>query len=192
MDIPTLINTEKELFSKIEFSDYDVLVPFICLRSGRCCRTYMPHVPEKDVLAIARFLHWSEEATFSRYSACFRKCVASHAEPCIFLSRDNLCRIYNHPLRPSVCKLYPFSYESSDVTCPGYREHHRLIAVLTAFDTPSQIYDSSFYPNLSLRPVPLYKWEDIIDIFRSGKPSPELEHKFIAWNYRKSPYLHAA
>src|SRR5512137_2451002 len=98
MDIPTLINTEKELFSKIEFSEYDVLVPFICLKTGRCCKTYMPHVPEMDVLAIARFLHWSEEDTFSRYSACFRKCIASHPEPCIFLNKNNLCRIYNHPL----------------------------------------------------------------------------------------------
>ena len=187
MDIPTLINTERELFSKIEFSEYDVLVPFICLKNGRCCKTYMPHVPEMDVLAIARFLHWSEEDTFSRYSACFRKCIASHAEPCIFLNENNLCRIYDHPLRPPVCKLYPFSYESSDVRCPGYQEHRRLVAVLTAFGTPYQIYDSSFCPDLSLRPLPFYKWKDVIDIFRSCNPSPELEHKFIAWNCRKSP-----
>lgn len=189
MDIPTLIDTDMELFSKIEFSDYDVLVPFICLKTGRCCKTYMPHIPEKDMLAIARFLRWSEEDTFSRYNACFRKCLASHPEPCIFLNKNSLCQIYNHPLRPSVCMLYPFSYRSSDESCPGYKEHQRLIAILTAFDAPSRIYDSSFCPNLSLRPIPSYKWKDIIDIFRSGKPSPESEHKFIAWNRRKTPYL---
>lgn len=182
MEIHTVINTKKELFSKIEFPNYDVLVPFICLKTGRCCKTYMPHVSEKDVLAIAHFLHWSVEDTFNSYSACFRKCVSSHPEPCIFLNKDNLCRIYDHPLRPPVCKLYPFSYESSDESCPGYKEHHRLVIVLTTIDTPSQIYDSSFCPSLSLRRIPSHKWDEIIDIFRSGKPSPELEHKFVAWN----------
>jgi Fe-S-cluster containining protein len=183
MEIPTVINTKKDLFSKIEFPDYDVLVPFICLKTGRCCKTYMPHVPEKDMQSFAHFLHWSMEDMFDSYSTCFRKSISSHREPCIFLNKDNRCRIYDHPLRPTVCTLYPFSYGGSDESCPGYQEHHRLIIILTTIEIPCQIYDSSFCPNPSLRRIPSHKWHEIIDILRNGRMSSEMEHTFIAWNH---------
>jgi len=182
MEIPTVINTQKALFSKIEFVDYDVLVPFVCLKCGRCCKTYMPHIPEKDMPALARFLRWSMEDMFNSYSARFRENISSHRKPCIFLNEDNLCRLYNNPLWPPVCRLYPFSFGGSDKSCPGYQDHHRFIVILTTIDVPCQIYDSSFCPNLSLRRIPSHKWHEIIDIFLNGRPSSEMEHKFIAWN----------
>ncbi|MEN6317951.1 MAG: YkgJ family cysteine cluster protein [Syntrophaceae bacterium] len=183
MEISTVINTTKELFSKIEFADYDVLIPFICLKSGRCCKTYMPHIPEKDMPTLALYLHWPMEDMFNSYSVRFRENISSHRKPCIFLNEDNLCRLYNHPLRPPVCRSYPFSYEGSDESCPGYQEHHRLIVILTTIDVPCQIYDSSFCPNLSLRRIPSHKWREIIDFLWDSKLSSELEHKFIAWNH---------
>jgi Fe-S-cluster containining protein len=131
---------------------------------------------------IARYLRWPMEDMFNSYSVRFRENISSHRKPCIFLNENNLCRLYNHPMRPPVCRSYPFSYEGSDESCPGYQEHHRLIVILTTIDIPCQIYDSSFCPNFNLRRIPSHKWHEIIDILRSEKLSSDMKHKFITWN----------
>jgi hypothetical protein len=51
-----LIEKNKYLFSKIELADYDIVVPFVCRRDGSCCRTYMSHIPEKDLIEFADYL----------------------------------------------------------------------------------------------------------------------------------------
>ncbi len=179
----SVINQEKGLFSKIEGAEYDILVPFVCLKTGRRCKSYMPGIPERNIMEIAHDLHQDEGDLFAAYMSCFRKSMTSHPEPCIFLDKNNLCRIYEHPLRPAVCRLYPFSFGGADKICPGYREHFRLVELLIGRESPCQIYDASFCPNLNLRRIPDQDWPEILETFQASGPSADLEKKFIEWNH---------
>jgi Fe-S-cluster containining protein len=180
----SMIDPQKGLFSKIECRRYDILIPFVCLKSGRRCKSYMPSIPERNLMILAHDLHREEADMFREYSLCYRKSMTSHPVPCIFKSQNNLCLIYNHPLRPDVCRLYPFSFGGADETCPGYQEHHRLVELLTSREWPCRTYDSSFCPNLVLRCIPDQNWQEILETFRKGRPRPELEKKFIEWNHQ--------
>ena len=179
----SVINQKKGLFSKIEGAAYDILVPFVCLKTGRRCKSYMPGIPERNLMEIAHDLHQDEGELFGAYMSCFRKSITSHPEPCIFLDEKNLCRIYEHPLRPDVCRLYPFSFSGADGNCPGYQEHKRFLTILSHHSSPCQIYDASFCPNLEVRRIPDQAWPEILNNFQAGKPFAEMEKKFIEWNH---------
>ena len=179
----SVIDPKKGLFSKIECQRYDILVPFVCLKTGRRCKSYMPSIPERNLVILARDLHREEAVLFREYSLCYRKSMTFHPVPCIFLSENNLCLIYNHPLRPDVCRLYPFSFGGADEICPGYQEHRRLFELLIGRESPCRIYDSSFCPTLNLRHIPDQDWSEILEIFQKGNPQTELEQRFIEWNH---------
>lgn len=183
LEIKDVTDAGKSLFTKIEGVQYDILVPFVCLKTGRRCKSYMPGIPEKNLMILARDLHREEADLFREYSLCYRKSMTSHPVSCIFQSENNLCLIYNHPLRPDVCRLYPFSYGGADETCPGYQEHRRLVERLVGRESPCQIYDASFCPNHDLRRIPDQNWYEILETFRAGRPFAELEKKFIEWNH---------
>jgi Fe-S-cluster containining protein len=183
LNITDVIDMGNGLFSKIEGNTYDILVPFVCLKTGGCCSAYMPMMLEKDLMQLAHDLHEDEGELFGAYMSCFRKSISSHPEPCIFLDQNNLCRIYKHPLRPAVCRLYPFSYGGGGEKCPSYREHKRFMTILSHHSPPCQIYDASFCPNLDLRRIPDQDWPEILEIFRAGRPFAEMEKKFIEWNH---------
>jgi Fe-S-cluster containining protein len=188
--LPT-INPQKDLFSKIEAVAYDILVPFVCVKTGGCCSIYMPLIPERHLMQIAHDLHQDEGELFDAYMSRFRKNMTSHPEPCIFLDQHNLCRIYEHPLRPDVCRLYPFSYEGGAEKCPSYQEHKRLLKILFQHCPLCQIYDASFCPNLDVRRIPDQDWPEILEIFRAGRPFAEMERKFIEWNHQPQGGDHA-
>lgn len=134
-------------------------------------------------MEIAHDLHQDEGELFTAYMSCFRKSISSHPEPCIFLDENNLCRIYEHPLRPDVCRLYPFSFSGTDGNCLGYQEHNRFLTILSHHSAPCKIYDSSFCPNFEVRRIPDQAWPEILEIFREGRPLAEMEKKFIEWNH---------
>jgi Fe-S-cluster containining protein len=183
LEIKNVIDIGKSLFSKIEGTAYDILIPFVCLKTGGCCSVYMPLIPERNLMAIAHDLHQDEDELFDACMSRFRKNMTSHPEPCIFLDQNNLCRIYEHPLRPAVCRLYPFSYGGGAEKCPSYREHKRIMTLLTHCRPPCQIYDASFCPNRDVRRIPDHDWPEILETFRAGKPFAEMEKKFIEWNH---------
>lgn len=183
MNITDLIDIKNDLFSKIEGGTYDILVPFVCLKTGGCCSVYMPLIPENNLMKIAHDLHQDENELFAAYMVRFRKNMTTHPEPCIFLDENNLCRIYEHPLRPDVCRLYPFSYNGAAEKCPSYREHKRFLTILIHHRPPCLIYDASFCPNRNMRRIPHGEWPGILEAFRSGGPFAELEKKFIEWNH---------
>ena len=183
MKIQDVIDMKKGLFSKIEAVAYDILVPFICLKTGGCCSVYMPLIPERNLMEIAHDLCQDEGELFCAYMSCFRKSITSHPDPCIFLDKNNLCRIYEHPLRPAVCRLYPFSFGGGAEKCPSYQEHKRFLTILTHHSPPCQIYDASFCPNPDLRRISDHDWPEILETFRAGGPFTELEKKFIEWNH---------
>jgi Fe-S-cluster containining protein len=182
--IQDVIDIKTVLFSKIEGPAYDILVPFVCLKTGGCCSIYMPLIPERDLMEIAHDLHQDEGELFGAYMSCFRKSISTRPEPCIFLDQNNLCRIYEHSLRPSVCRLYPFSYGGGAERCPSHQQHKRFLSILSRHIPLCQIYDASFCPNLDARRIPDQDWPEILETFRKGRPRPELEKKFIEWNHQ--------
>lgn len=183
LEIKDVIGIGSRLFSKIEGVQYDILVPFVCLKTGRRCKTYMPGIPERNLMILARDLHREEADLFREYSLCYRKSMTAHPVPCIFQGENNLCLIYHHPLRPAVCRLYPFSFGGGDETCPGYQEHRRLVERLIGRESPCQIYDASFCPNLEVRRIPEQDWPEILETIQACRPSAEMEKKFIEWNH---------
>lgn len=183
MNITDVIDLRKDLFSKIEGADHDILVPFVCLKTGGCCSVYMPLIPENNLMQIAHDLHEDEGKLYNACMSRFLKNMTSHPEPCIFLDQNNLCRIYKHPLRPAVCRLYPFSFGGGGDKCPSYREHKRLLTILMDRSAPCRIYDASFCPNHDLRRIPDQNWSEILEVFQAGRPYAEMEKKFIEWNH---------
>lgn len=183
MNIMDVIDMRKDLFSKIECATYDILVPFVCMKTGGCCSVYMPFIPETDLLQIALDLHEDECRLYDACRSRFRINISTHPKPCIFLDHNNLCRIHEHPLRPAVCRLYPFSYGGAAEKCPSYREHKRFITLLTPPGPACELYDASFCPNREVRPIPDREWSRILEIFQRGGPFPEMKEKFILWNH---------
>ena len=179
-----MIEKNKYLFSKMELADYDIVIPFVCRRDGCCCRTYMPHIPEKDLSELADYLGRQPVELFREYMACLRKNATLDPGPCIFLSTDCLCLIYRHPLRPPVCYLYPFSYGTKVMACGGYRDHDRIVNAFLSRQSRFGLYDSSFCPNLNCRPIPDREWESIRNIMEETQPSEAMRRAFTTLNGR--------
>lgn len=179
----SFIDPKRGLFSKIESPCFDILVPYVCMREGLCCRVYMPFFQERDILEIAHDLHEDEGSLYRAAMLRFRINMTTRPKPCIFLDENNLCRIYRHPLRPDVCRLYPFSFGGGAEKCSSYREHKRITNLLADLFSTCLVYDSSFCPNRQVRLIPDADWPDILSVFKRGMPHAEIEEKFIAWNH---------
>ena len=65
MEIKDVIYIGKSLFTKIEGVKYYILVPFVCLKTGGCCKVYMPLIPERNLMEIAHDLRQDEEELFA-------------------------------------------------------------------------------------------------------------------------------
>ena len=110
------------LFTKIEFRDFDIVVPFVCTCCGWCCEHYLPRFTEREVLRIAGDAHLQCDDTLRQYLEGYEKKRHGRDVSCIFLLGNGLCGIHDHPLRPEVCRLYPFSFRDGDERCPPFRE----------------------------------------------------------------------
>ena len=93
------------LFTKIEFRDFDVVVPFLCTCCGWCCEHYLPRFTEREVLRIAGDAHLQCEDTLRQYLEGYEKKRHGRDVSCTFLLASGLCGIHDHPLRPEVCRL---------------------------------------------------------------------------------------
>ncbi len=150
------------LFTKIEFTDFDLFIPFFCHKCAFCCSTYIPSISHVNLEIIFHHLNLEEREWFASYAACYRKKLTGHPEPCIFL-KEKKCMIYFHPLRPDVCRLYPFSFDKPQIRgCPGYDEHQKIIRLAIGDRAYSDMYDSSFCPERPVRPIPDRAWCSIL------------------------------
>jgi hypothetical protein len=61
-------------------------------------------------------------------------------------------------------------------------EHHHLLDCLVAGEREYNVYDSSFCPNLDLRPIPEERWLDILKRFQSASSLPGLAVAFVVLN----------
>lgn len=180
------IEPGKYLFSKIEYRDYDIILPFSCRKTGSCCNIYVPRIPYDHLEVLAKYLELPAEEFIADYRFCYGRKLRGQAVRCPLLDNHNLCRIYHHFLRPWACYLFPFSYEGEEIqSCPTHVEHRRLLDCLVAGEKECHLYDASFCPNLDLRPVPEEKWLDILRRFQSAPSLPETAIAFIALNEPK-------
>ncbi|HVO65458.1 MAG TPA: YkgJ family cysteine cluster protein, partial [Syntrophales bacterium] len=120
-----------------------------------------PRIPTEDLITIAKDLKFSSEGLISLYSNIYLKRLCGKTEPCLFLDNRRLCMIYGHPLRPDVCRLYPFSFGGTDADCDAYLEHKRVVEILLADEKSFEIYDASFCPNRNVRLISDSKWPQI-------------------------------
>jgi Fe-S-cluster containining protein len=177
-----MINTRDVIFTKIELPGNDIVVPFICRKCGTCCMTYIPRISAEDLMTISQYLKWPPEDLISRHTDAYLKRLRGKPEPCVFLDDQRLCRIYNHPLRPDVCRLYPFSFCGTDADCAAYREHKRLVEILLMNENSFEIYDASFCPNRDVRLIPDSEWPGVCGKLRLANASREMIRTFLMLN----------
>lgn len=169
------------LYTRIRYERFDLFVPFLCRKCGKRCRTYIPWFTEKHIQEISDYLGIP-------FAECFRRCrdrrrpgTPGAALSCPFFSkRDRLCGIY--PLRPDVCRLYPFSFGGGDLSCPEYRRHVRIVERMTRGETVRDVYDPSFRPAAELRPVPAEERGRMLEKFLRTARSGDLLREFLLLN----------
>lgn len=176
------LNARDVIFTKIELPGHDIVVPFICQKCGTCCMTFIPRISPEDLMTISRYLKWSPEDLISHHTETYLKRLRGKAEPCVFLNDQKLCMIYSHPLRPDVCRLYPFSFGGTDADCDAYLEHTRVVQILLADEKPFEIYDASFCPNCDVRLIPYSKWPEICRKLKLSNASSQMIKEFLILN----------
>ena len=176
------LNTRDVIFTKIELPGHDIVVPFICRKCGTCCMTYIPRVSTEDLMIIAQDLQWSPEDLINCHTDTYMKRIRGKPGPCVFLDDQGLCMIYNHPLRPDVCRLYPFSFGGTDADCDAYLEHIRVVQILLADEKFFEIYDASFCPNRDVRLISDSKWSEICRKLKLSNASSEMIKEFLILN----------
>ncbi|MEN6465406.1 MAG: YkgJ family cysteine cluster protein [Syntrophaceae bacterium] len=177
------------LYTKIEFAGFDVLVPFICKKCGLCCSSYVPFISEKLFFAI-QYCPGLEDYSFEKFRQSWMNRLKGNPEPCPFLTKNETCLIHKHPLRPDLCRLYPFSFENKDNRCPAYEDHKRLVQALTSGETGFEIYDSSFCPDPEVRPIPENRRYIFLQAFLAARPDPLLVKAFRLLNGCQEPSGH--
>jgi len=171
----------QKLFSKIQFSRYDLFIPFICRQCGRRCRTYLPIFSEERLKEASVYLDIPFTECFRTYREMRTGKRPEGSFPCLFYSgEDRKCRIY--PLRPDVCRLYPFSFGGGDPSCPEYARHLKIIDRLTRGETVIAIYDSAFCPVEDIRPIPIEETWKLLRKFHRAAASETLLREFILMN----------
>lgn len=77
-----------------------------CLKCANCCTTTGPLFTYKDINRIAKYLKLKPSAFTEKYLKIDEdKDFVLKQVPCIFLSKENYCSIYN--VRPKACREFP-------------------------------------------------------------------------------------
>lgn len=175
------------IFTKIQFPDFDVYLPFECRMCGACCRRYMPRFPYRDLLELAIYYGASEQEVFRSYRQSSSAQLKGEGKGCIF-THGTLCSIYDHRLRPQACILFPFSFHDSNVgDCPGYNLHLKLMGTMLEGEKGYAIFDSSFCPDSPFRAPPESESDKFWGRFIGLKPSPTLVWKYLVINELQQP-----
>lgn len=179
------------IFTKMQFPDFDVYLPFECRRCGNCCNGYMPRFSFDDLLQIAIYYGASEQELFDSYRQAFSLRIRGEKARCIFM-HGSLCSIYDHPLRPQACILFPFSFQYANIRdCPGYDLHHEMLRTMLEGEQGYSLFDSSFCPVEPFRPPPETLGEKFWHRFIGLRPSPMLVRKYLVINEFQGPPANA-
>ena len=173
---------QKYTLKIISFRAYDVLVPFICHKCGRCCQKYAPQIPGDDLPKIAEYLKEPVESIRTQFEECYEKKITNTPANCLFLNEQNQCRIY--PLRPEPCRLYPLDtdFGTSGVDCLGHAEFYRIVDALFARRIYAAMWDPRRKDMKKMRAVPNREWPILWRKFMKTEPSDPMVRQFIKMN----------
>jgi len=175
------------IFTKMQFPDFDVYLPFECQICGACCSRYMPRFSYRDLLEISIYYGRSEHDVFRSYQQAFSLQLKGGKARCIFM-RGIVCSIYEHLLRPQSCILFPFSFQYSNIqNCPGYDFHLQILSTMLEGENEFSLFDSSFCPEAPFRTPPETQREKFWGRFISLRPSPMLVRKYLIINELQEP-----
>ena len=77
-----------------------------CLECANCCKTTGPLFTDKDINRIAKHLNCKPSIFTEKYLRVDEdKDYVLKSLPCVFLSKDNSCSIYD--IRPKACREFP-------------------------------------------------------------------------------------
>ncbi len=77
-----------------------------CMDCANCCKTSSPIFIQKDVDRIAKHLRMKPNSFYDKYLKRDKDFdIVLQKSPCVFLSIDNACSIYD--VRPRACREYP-------------------------------------------------------------------------------------
>lgn len=179
------------IFTKMQFPDFDVYLPFECRICGACCSRYMPRFSYSDLLEISIYYGRSEHDVFRSYQQASSLQLKVGKARCIFMS-GTVCSIYDHRLRPQSCILFPFSFLYSNVqNCPGYDFHLQILDTMLEGEDEFTLFDSSFCPEAPFRAPPETHREKFWGRFIGFKPSPMLVRKYLVINELQEPPVKA-
>ncbi len=165
----------------IEFSEYDIVVPFVCLRCGNCCRNYYPGI-EMDMLpeianSISKPIHEIQARLGEDCSAH----NSGRPADCLFLE-PGTSRCLIHEIRPDGCRLFPTLTKTGlgKVDCPGYREFDNAVKALSGRENGTAARKATHLKET--RPVPEGEWEHTLKKLEEAKASALLVQEFVARN----------
>jgi Fe-S-cluster containining protein len=154
----------------IEFSHYDVVVPFVCHRCGNCCRNYYPGI-EMDMLPeIANIIN---KPIYEIQAKLGEDCDAHNAgrpKDCFFLEQGTgSCLIY--AIRPDGCRLFPTLTKTGlgKVDCLGCREFDAVVQALSSYKNEVVIHKTM--PFRKRRTVPDAEWKVLFKKLETARAS---------------------
>jgi uncharacterized protein len=99
-----------DVFEAVKTIHNEVIAKTDCLACANCCRTTPALVTKADVSRISKSLMMStKEFSKSYLIEDINGDMMFKSVPCVFLSEDNSCRIYD--VRPEACRRYPHTDE---------------------------------------------------------------------------------
>jgi Fe-S-cluster containining protein len=154
----------------IEFSHYDVVVPFVCHRCGNCCRNYYPGI-EMDMLPeISNIINKPIHEIQTRLGEDCDAHNAGKPKDCFFLEAGTKqCLI--HEIRPDGCRLFPTLTKTGlgKVDCPGCREFDAVVQELSGNKNDVVIHKTM--PFRKRRYVPDAEWKALLKILETAGAS---------------------
>jgi Fe-S-cluster containining protein len=154
----------------IEFSHYDVVVPFVCHRCGNCCRNYYPGI-EMDLLPeIANIVNKPIHQIQARLSEDCDAHNSGRPPDCFFLEQGT-GRCLIHEIRPDGCRLFPTLTKTGlgKVNCPGSREFDVVIRELSGHKSNVRIHKAM--PFRKRRQVPDAEWKVLLKKMETARVS---------------------
>jgi Fe-S-cluster containining protein len=165
----------------IEFSHYDVVVPFVCHRCGKCCRNYYPGIEMVMLPEIANIINKPIYELQARLSEDCDGHSAGRPADCLFLE-PGTSRCLIHEIRPDGCRLFPALTKTGlgKVVCPGYREFDNAVKALSGCENGTAARRATHLKET--RPVPEGEWEHTLKKLEEAKASALLVQEFAARN----------
>jgi Fe-S-cluster containining protein len=165
----------------VEFSEYDIVVPFVCHWCGNCCRDFYPGIEVDMLPEIAGLTGRPIHEIQARLSEDCDAHNAGRPTDCFFLE-PGTSRCLIHEIRPDGCRLFPTLTKTGlgKVDCPGCREFEKALRVLSGHENNAAAHKATHLKKP--RPIPEAQWEPTLKKLAAAKSSRLLIQELVARN----------